>query len=363
VVPGIHLPDVLDRARGAFLGLALGDALGATVEFMTAAEIREKHGVHRNLTGGGWLRLKPGAVTDDTEMALALAQAIDRAGGFDLRAVAEAFAAWMRGRPTDVGNTCRAGIRRFIIEGTLQGEPGAWDAGNGAAMRVAPVALLTLGDEAALGRLAVQQARITHHHPLSDAGTVLVGRLAQRAVLGRSLRQLQYVAAEAARAEPRFRWEPWPGLSTGYIVDTLQTVLHFLFSTRSFEACLTAVVNQGGDADTTGAIAGAIAGAYYGPEELPIRWLKRLDAGLRAELERLAARLVALSPVATGAPCLSSLGQHPPDPELPADHQRLALPLQHAADEPAGAEDPRRRHPGLPDRGAELPGPLRIVSE
>jgi ADP-ribosyl-[dinitrogen reductase] hydrolase len=297
----VHLPDVLDRARAAFLGHALGDALGATVEFMTPGEIRSAHGVHRDLIGGGWLRLKPGAVTDDTEMSMALAQAIDRQGGFDLRAVADGFAAWMWGRPTDVGSSCRAGIRRYILDGTLRAPPGEWDAGNGAAMRVLPVALLTLGDEAGFVRLAVDQARITHHHPLSDAGTALVGRLVQLAVLGRSMRQLQFVAVEAARLEPRFSWRPYRGQGSGYIVETIQTVLHFLFTTRSFEECLTAVVNQGGDADTNGAIAGAIAGAYYGPEELPIRWLKRLDDGLRAELERLATRLVALSPVARGA--------------------------------------------------------------
>jgi ADP-ribosyl-[dinitrogen reductase] hydrolase len=292
----VHLPDVLDRARAAFLGLALGDALGATVEFMTPGEIRSAHGVHRDLSGGGWLRLEPGAVTDDTEMSLALAQAIDRQGAFELAAVVDGLVAWMRGRPTDVGNTCRAGLRRFLLDGTLQAPPGEWDAGNGAAMRVVPVALLTLGDEAGFARLAVEQARITHHHPLSDAGTVLAGRLVQLAVLGRSMRQLRFVALEAVRTDPRFGWEPYRGLATGYIADTIQTVLHFLFTTTSFEACLTAVVNQGGDADTTGAIAGAIAGAYYGPEELPVRWLKLLHGGLRAELERLATRMVMLSP-------------------------------------------------------------------
>jgi ADP-ribosyl-[dinitrogen reductase] hydrolase len=295
--PSVHLPDVLDRAGGALLGLALGDALGATVEFLTPGEIRAAHGVHRDLTGGGWLRLRPGAVTDDTEMTLALAQAIDRAGGFDLRGVADGFAAWLKGRPTDVGGSCRAGIRRYLVEGTLQGRPGAWDAGNGAAMRVAPVALLTLGDDEAAARLSLEQARITHHHALSDAGTVLVTRLVQLAVLGRSMRQLQRVAAEAVALEPRFAWSPYRGQASGYIVETVQTVLHVLFSTRSFEECLVTVVNLGGDADTTGAIAGAIAGAYYGPEELPIRWLKRLDGGLRAELTRLAHRLVSLSPV------------------------------------------------------------------
>jgi ADP-ribosyl-[dinitrogen reductase] hydrolase len=162
------------------------------------------------------------------------------------------------------------------------------------------VALLTLGDDEGAARLSLEQARITHHHVLSDAGTVLVTRLVQLAVLGRSMRQLQRVAAEAVALEPRFAWSPYRGQASGYIVETVQTVLHALFSTRSFEECLVTVVNLGGDADTTGAIAGAIAGAYYGPEELPIRWLKKLDVRLRAELERLALRLVGLSPVGRG---------------------------------------------------------------
>jgi ADP-ribosyl-[dinitrogen reductase] hydrolase len=211
--------------------------------------------------------------------------------------VADAFAAWMKGRPADVGSTCRAGIRRWMLEGTLEGRPGDWDAGNGAAMRVLPAALLTLGDDEALQRLAVAQARLTHHHPLSDAACVLVGRLVHQACLGRSLRQLRAGAEAAVREVPRFGFEPYRGLATGYVVDTLQTVLHHLFTTRSFEDCLVSVVNQGGDADTTGAIAGAIAGAYYGPDGLPSRWLKRLDRGLVAELGRLSDRLVDLSPL------------------------------------------------------------------
>jgi ADP-ribosyl-[dinitrogen reductase] hydrolase len=296
--PSVHLPDVRERARAAFLGLALGDALGATVEFMTAGEIRAAHGIHRELVGGGWLRLRPGQVTDDTEMSLAMARALDATGGWSGPAGADAFAAWLKGRPADVGSTCRAGIRRWMLEGTLEGRPGDWDAGNGAAMRVLPAALLTLGDDEALRRLAVAQGRITHHHPLSDAACVLVGRLVHGACLGRSLAWLRGCAEAAVREVPRFGFEPYRGLATGYVVDTLQTVLHHLFTTRSFEDCLVAVVNRGGDADTTGAIAGAIAGAYYGPEGLPARWLKRLDRGLVVELGRLAERLVDLSPLA-----------------------------------------------------------------
>jgi ADP-ribosyl-[dinitrogen reductase] hydrolase len=291
------LDEVRERARAAFLGLALGDALGATVEFMTVPEIRAVHGVHRELTGGGWLHLRPGAVTDDTEMSVALARAVDAAGGWSLRDVAEAFAAWLKGRPTDVGGTCRAGIRHFILTGELERPPGEWQAGNGAAMRMVPVALLALGDEALLARLALEQGRVTHHHPLSDAACVLVGALVQRACLGQPLVALRRAADAAIVREPRLRFEPYRGLSTAYVADTLQTVLHHLFATASFEDCLVAVVNQGGDADTTGAIAGAIAGAHYGLAALPRRWVKKLQPALRDELEKLAERLVALSPL------------------------------------------------------------------
>jgi ADP-ribosyl-[dinitrogen reductase] hydrolase len=297
-----HLDDVRDRARAAFLGFAVGDALGATVEFMTVSEIAARYGVHDEVVGGGWLHLKPGRVTDDTEMALCIARAIDAEGGWSLRAIADRFAAWLRSCPTDVGSTCRRGIRRYMLEGTLEGPMNDGDAGNGAAMRMVPVALAALADPALLERRAVEQAHLTHHHPLSDAASVLVGRLVQLACLGLSLRRMRRSADEAAAAEPRLRFEPYRGQASGYVADTMQTVLHSFFSTRSFEECLVATVNRGGDADTTGAIAGAIAGAYYGPEEIPHRWVKKLDRALVAELRALAGRMVDLSPLGRGEP-------------------------------------------------------------
>lgn len=296
----VELDDVRERARAAFLGLALGDALGATLEFMTPAEIRAGHGVHRELVGGGWLHLKPGSVTDDTEMSLCIARAIDVAAGWDLGAVADALAAWLRSGPADVGSTVRKGIRRYVLEGTLAAPPNEGDAGNGAAMRMVPVALATLGDRTLLERLALEQARLTHHHPLSDAACVHVGELLHLACLGASKARLLRAAGALVERVPAFAFDRYRGMASGYVVDTLQTVLHFFRSTRGFEECLVAVVNQGGDADTNGAIAGAIAGAYYGPAELPARWLRRLAPALRAELERLADRLVDLSPLGRG---------------------------------------------------------------
>jgi ADP-ribosyl-[dinitrogen reductase] hydrolase len=295
-----HLPDVVDRARAAFLGAALGDALGATVEFMTPGEIRAARGVHREIVGGGWLRLRPGAVTDDTEMSLCLARVIDAEGALDLRAAADRLASWMRSGPPDVGNTVRRGLRRYLSDGTLEAPPSSGDAGNGAAMRMVPVALATLADHALLARDALAQARLTHHHPLSDAASIHVGELLHLACLGLSRARLLRASRALVERVPAFAFEPYRGLATGYVVDTLQTVLHFFHRTASFEACLVAVVNQGGDADTTGAIAGALAGACYGPEGLPARWLRRLDPAVRLEIEALSARLVARSPLGRG---------------------------------------------------------------
>ncbi len=294
--------DVQDRARAAFLGLALGDALGATVEFMTAAEIRAAHRVHLEIVGGGWLRLRAGAVTDDTEMSLSIARSIDATGGWDLRAIADGLAAWMRSRPTDVGNTVRKGLRRYLLEGTLEGPPNEADAGNGATMRMVPVALATLADGALMKIRALEQARLTHNHVFSDAACVHVGALLQMACLGLSKARLRRASDALAAAVPAFLFEPYPGLATGYVVDTLRTVLHFFHATRGFEECVVATVNQGGDADTTGAIAGALAGAYYGMHELPPRWLGKLDGALRGEIVRLADRLVAMSPLGRGEP-------------------------------------------------------------
>lgn len=296
-----YLPDVHQRAQAALLGLAIGDALGATVEFMTASEIKATYGQHRRMVGGGWLRLRPGEVTDDTQMSLCVARSIVAVGHCD-EDVAKRFVAWFRSQPPDVGNTCRRGIVRYMTQGTVHGQFNEGDAGNGAVMRTAPVALAALADAHLLEVLTLGQAHITHHHPLSDAASILVGRLVQLALIGHAMDRLQRQADATIAQFPQFRYAPFRGLSTAYVVDTMQTVLHFLFTTSSFEECVVATVNQGGDADTTGAIVGAIAGAYYGLDAIPREWLRKLDPTVRGELEALAQQLVDGSPLAKGQP-------------------------------------------------------------
>ena len=288
------------RAQAVLLGSAVGDALGATTEFMNPAQIREKFGIHKDIVGGGWLNLDPGQVTDDTEMTLCVARAIAAKGEWDLVGIADRFAQWLEGNPVDVGVTCRRGIEGYRAKRQLQVPPGKKDAGNGAAMRIAPVAIFSLGNEEGMARLAVEQARLTHNHPLSDAACVAVGIMVQWGILGYPAQKLRAVADELVDRHPEFLFEDYDGGTTAYVVDTMRTALEAFFTTGCFEECLIKTVNRGGDADTTAAIAGAIAGARYGLEAIPSRWLLALDPALRDELSLLALRLLNLSPLFSG---------------------------------------------------------------
>lgn len=294
---------LLDRCLGAYLGLALGDALGATVEFMTPREIVHRFaregGVHDQIVGGGWLKLAPGAVTDDTTMSLALGDALlegERRGRpFDTTLIAEHFVRWWRGRPVDCGNTCRRGIRRYLADGSLQGPPNEGDGGNGALMRNLPVAIATLGDDSAFERVSLAQARFTHHHPLSDAAVLGLGHLTRALLRGEELAAVRAQARRWLLQWPVFNCLPYPGRASGYVVDTVQTVLHAVLTHDAPEPAMVWAVNRGEDADTTGALVGLLMGAAHGVQALPARWLARLDAATRRAITDQASALLALS--------------------------------------------------------------------
>lgn len=293
--PPIDLPGIRSRALGAYLGLAVGDALGATVEFMSRAEIKAKFGVHERILGGGWLKLAPGQVTDDTEMSLALGRALIGAGGFDLSAICEEWAAWLRRRPVDIGNTCRRGIVRYLADGSLSKPPASGDAGNGACMRNLPVVLATLGRDEDLVAWSLAQAHVTHHHPLSDAATVTWGRLVQASIRAGTHAPCRDLALALVERHAEFRFDAALADPSAFIVDTVRAALHGFFATDSFRDCLVAVVNQGGDADTSGALAGMLAGAAYGVEAIPADWLAVLDGAVQAEIVAQVEALLSLS--------------------------------------------------------------------
>jgi ADP-ribosyl-[dinitrogen reductase] hydrolase len=277
-------PSLYQRAMGAYLGLAVGDALGATVEFLTRHEIQHQYGVHQKIIGGGWLRLKPGQVTDDTQMSISLGRALIKAKGMDVTEVCDEFALWLKSKPIDIGNTVRRGIQRYIVHGTTSTDYHEGDAGNGAAMRTLPVVLATIGDSEKLAAWTQTQAHITHNHPLSDSATLTVGRMIHALIAGGGVKAVRDEVNALIEKHRTFKFEPYRGNASAYIVDTMQTVMHCYFMTDSFKTCVVETVNQGGDADTTGAIAGMIAGATYGVDAIPRSWLSKLDSDVASEI-------------------------------------------------------------------------------
>lgn len=284
--------DVLnDRYRGVLIGGGVGDALGATVEFMDRAEVRSRYGVHREITGGGWLQLPAGEVTDDTQMALCIAESIVAHGIFDPDDVAARFVEWLHSNPPDIGNTTRVSLQ-LLADGVPWHEAGAethrqmrpQDASNGSIMRCAPVALYGRGDGALLAKASADSSRITHANPLSiDSCVALNAAIA--ALLDDP--EADFIAIAIDAATERQVVQVLEGVpdqtaedidASGYVLATLQSAFWAVATTKSFEDAVVAAVNLGEDADTTGAVAGALAGAKWGYGEVPVRWLDTLLA-------------------------------------------------------------------------------------
>ncbi len=279
--------DVLDRARGAFLGLAVGDALGTTIEFRP----RDTYPRQTEMTGGGPFSLQPGQWTDDTSMAVALADGLIACGGLDPQDVMQRFTRWWKegaysptGTCFDIGNATRAALARFGHTGDpFAGSTDEGTAGNGSLMRLAPVVLHALHDAAAVRRLAAEQGRLTHGAPQAVEGCVLFADLLRRAILGEGRDTLLAPAAwdghaaVAAAASGAWRERSRQEVrSSGYVIHTLEAALWAVHRTESFEDAVVLAVNLGDDADTVGAVTGQLAGALYGYDAIPQRWLAPL---------------------------------------------------------------------------------------
>lgn len=295
-----------DRYRGVLAGLAAGDALGATVEFMSRAEIRARYGVHREITGGGWLGLPPGEVTDDTQMALCIARSIAERERFDPADVAARFLGWYRSDPPDIGNTTRRSLE-YLAAGMAWDEAGLRthhdlrprDASNGSLMRCAPVALYARRDATGNARHSADSSRITHANPAAVDACVAFN--AAVAVLLEDPNADFMAAALAAAREPEVRAALQEARSAdperldagGHVISTLRAACWAVLAHAGFEEAVVAAVNLGQDADTTGAVAGALAGARWGVDSIPSRWRAALLG--HDELLSLADRLLELS--------------------------------------------------------------------
>jgi len=316
-------PDRAARFRGALVGLAVGDALGTTVEFRPPGSFPPV----TDMVGGGPFGLPPGAWTDDTSMALCLADSLLARRGFDPRDQLERYRRWYRdgersstGRCFDIGNATRAAIERFERTGEpYPGDAAPDAAGNGPLMKLAPLALAYARHPTAAVRLAALCARTTHGAPeAADAARCLAAMLVSAldgagrpAILdgeplellgGEPIHPLVADVVDGSFLDS----EPPEIRGGGYVVDALEAALWALRTTTTFQDGALAAVNLGDDADTTGAIFGQLAGALYGVDAIPARWRERLV--LHAEIVGLADGLLELSDAADLSPVMTSHG-------------------------------------------------------
>lgn len=305
--------DRLDRYRGALLGLATGDALGTTLEFRRPGTFTPIS----DIVGGGPFGLKPGQWTDDTSMALCLAESLIEKQGFDPADQMQRYVRWYRegylsstGSCFDIGGTTRSALHHFERTGRPYcgcTEPDT--AGNGSIMRLAPVPLFFAADPVAAVRMSGESSRTTHGAQEAVDGCRYLGVLLVGVVNGASKDDLLSGVFEpvpglwdeeplapriAEVAAGSFRRREPPAIrGTGYVVDALEAALWAFYHSNDFREGALLAVNLGDDADTTGAVYGQLAGAYYGEEGIPVEWRQQL--AMHNEIRSLAERLCALS--------------------------------------------------------------------
>lgn len=298
-----------ERYQGSLLGLAVGDALGTALEFKRPGSFPPI----TEITGGGPFGLPPGYWTDDTSMALCLAESLLACQGFDPADQMNRYVDWWQnghlsstGRCFDIGGTVSRSLARYLEDGDpYSGSSSPRTAGNGSLMRLAPIPLFFLQDPHLALQRAADSSRTTHAAPTCldacryYAGLILgaLQGLPKSDLLtpyfspiadGWASQPLTDEIAEVAAGSFRQRHPP-EIQGSGYVVRSLEAALWAFYHSESFAEGALLAVNLGDDADTTGAIYGQLAGAYYGKRGIPESWLESL--ALRETLEDYATQL------------------------------------------------------------------------
>lgn len=296
-------PTLPERYRGCMLGLAAGDALGTTLELRAPGSFAPV----TDMVGGGPFGLKAGDWNDDTSMALCLAESLIEAGNFDPVDQMNRYLLWYRtghlsstGRCFDIGNTTRSALIEFErTADPFSGPTHPQSAGNGSIMRLAPVPLRFAADPEAAIDMSALSSKTTHGAVAAvDACRYLAG-LILGAMSGAAKEELlsdRYSPVERywearplapeidAIACGSFKHRDPPQIrGTGYVVDSLEAALWAFHRSSSFEEGCLMAVNLGDDADTTGAVYGQLAGAFYGMRGIPKHWMARLTNRMMIE--------------------------------------------------------------------------------
>lgn len=284
----------MDKARfqGCLMGLAAGDAVGTTVEFLP----RGSFPAVVDMVGGGPFDLPPGHWTDDTSMALCLATSLVEQGAFDPLDQMERYCRWQTagylsstGKCFDIGNTVAQALGQYrLTQEPFSGSTSPRSAGNGCIMRLAPVPMFFAADPPLAISQSGQSARTTHGAYECVAASRLFGAMLVAALQGESKEQVLFGHGDlgdlpdsiGAIAAGQYRHKPDSDIrGNGYVVDSLEAALWSFWSTDSFEAAVLKAVNLGDDADTTSAICGQLAGAFYSVTAIPQSWRQQLTMG------------------------------------------------------------------------------------
>lgn len=292
----------LTRFQGCLLGLAAGDALGTSLEFQTKGSFTPI----TDMYGGGIFSLKAGQWTDDTSMALCLAASLVECHGFQADDQMQRYCQWWRhgymsstGSCFDIGNTVRQALQHFEKTGeAYAGSEDPQSAGNGSIMRLAPAVLWFYPNLSKVEHYAVESSRTTHAAPECLDACRLMARILYRALQGESKQQVLFADADNFVGEANIvalAKGDYQSLSeadihgTGYVIQSLEAALWCFYRSDSYKEAVLMAANLGDDADTTAAICGQIAGAYYGLEGIPQPWQNQL--AMREELMAWAERL------------------------------------------------------------------------
>lgn len=308
-MPGRLPSDVVrDRFRGTLLGIAVGEALGAPADYLTADQIVERYGYITEMIGGGCHGLQPGETTDATDMTLCLAESLAEVGGFDAEDVMDRYLAWFDSVPLDMSLAVRTALLSYR-SGTpwdlasrrayeILGSPAA---GNGSLMRCAPLALRYIDDPETRRAVSQRESTLTHFDRLAGSACVAFNDLLVAAFHDELETRLPLIAEAMLDEDKRVSATLRDGLeaeveeihNSTFVLDTLCAAVWAVLHSESFEDALTIVVNLGNDADTVAAITGALAGAVYGESGIPERWLVHL--AVRERVVTVADRLFELA--------------------------------------------------------------------
>ena len=257
--------NIKDRLKGSLYGFAIGDAMGATTEFMSEDEIKSEYGKLTDIVGGGWLDLMAGEVTDDTQMSICVMEVLMKNDFKNFKKdVADSFVDWYDTNPKDIGNQCRKAIAFYDETGNYISEDNT-ALGNGSLMRAMPCALLNSEKSVELNFI---QGDITHNNDICRNILKEYTEIIKAHILGKNL-----------DLEKRELLKP-----SGYVINTFNNAIYWSES-ETFEDCIIGAVNHGGDADTIAGIAGSIAGAKFGFDNIPKRWVESLDKEVVKKLE------------------------------------------------------------------------------